>query len=80
MQINNYSKLDVESQIWTEHMATMGDRAARYRYRAGELRALAEDWDDIRAQAMILELAHDYERMAETVGKLRVISSDPARP
>ncbi len=56
----------------------MGDRAARYRYRAEELRALAEDWDDSRAQAMILELAQDYERRAETVGKLRLISSDAA--
>src|ERR1700733_2725772 len=59
-----------------EYMATMKERAARYRFRAEELRSLAEDWADSRAQAVILEMAMDYERMAETVGKLRVISSD----
>ncbi|HEX4159074.1 MAG TPA: hypothetical protein VHY79_11405 [Rhizomicrobium sp.] len=57
-------------------METMKDRAARYRDRAEELRSLAEDWADSPAQAMILELAEDFDRMAETVAKLRVISSD----
>ena len=57
-------------------MSTLKDRAARYRFRAEGLRALAQDWDDRRAQAMILEMAREYERMAETVGNLRVISSD----
>jgi len=57
-------------------MATMNDRAARYRFRAEELRILAKDWTDSRAQAVILEMALDYERKAETIGKLRVISSD----
>ncbi|HEX3663812.1 MAG TPA: hypothetical protein VHU23_01065 [Rhizomicrobium sp.] len=54
----------------------MSERAARYRGRAEELRMLAEDWADSRAQAMILEMAQDYERMADTVGKLRLIVSD----
>jgi hypothetical protein len=57
-------------------MATVKDRATRYRSRAEELRVLAEDWTDSRAQAVILEMAEDYERRAETLGKLRVICSD----
>ncbi|HTT82418.1 MAG TPA: hypothetical protein VMF67_02960 [Rhizomicrobium sp.] len=57
-------------------MPMLKDRAVRYRFRAEELRALAEDWADSRAQSMILEMAKDYERMADTVAKLRVISSD----
>jgi hypothetical protein len=57
-------------------MATVEDRAARYRCRAEELRTMAEDWADTRAQAVIREMAQDYERMADTLGKLRVISSD----
>ena len=61
-------------------MATMKNRAAWYRGRAEDLRALAEGWDDSCAQAMILEMAQDYERMAETIGNLRVISSEPPGP
>lgn len=61
---------------WGRGMSTLKDRAARYRYRAAELRTLAKDWDGMRAQAMILEMAQEYERMAETVGNLRLISSD----
>ncbi len=57
-------------------MSIMQNRAAKYRCRAEELRSLAEDWDDMRAQAMILDMAREYERMAETLGKLRLISSD----
>ena len=57
-------------------MTIIEEKAARYRFRAEELRVLAEDWSDHRAQAMILEIAADYERMARTVGSLRVISSD----
>ncbi|HEY3637666.1 MAG TPA: hypothetical protein VGK90_05905 [Rhizomicrobium sp.] len=55
---------------------TMQDRVARYRYRAEELRVLAQDWTDSRAQAMILEIANDYEHMADTASKLRLIVSD----
>ena len=58
----------------------MKDKAARYRCRAEELRVLAEDWTDSRAQAVILEMAEEYERRAETLGKLRVISSDRTSP
>ena len=57
-------------------MSTIQERAARYRFRAEELRTIAEDWPDSRAQAMILEIAQDYDRMADTVGKLRLITSD----
>ena len=57
-------------------MTIIEEKAARYRCRAKELRVLAEDWSDHRAQAMILEIAADYERMARTVGSLRVISSN----
>jgi hypothetical protein len=65
-----------EVPFGAENMTMMKDRAARYRFRAEELRTLAEDWSDRRAQAMILEMALDYERRAEIVGKLRLISSD----
>jgi uncharacterized protein with PhoU and TrkA domain len=61
-------------------MVSMNDRVARYRYRAEGLRLLAQDWADSRAQAMILEIASDYERMADTAAKLRLVVPDQPRP
>lgn len=53
------------------------DRAAKYRYRAEELRTMAEDWVDSRSRRILLDLADDYERMAETVSKIRLVSGSP---
>ena len=42
------------------------DSASRYRQRAEELRAIAEDTKDGRAKKALLEVAEEYDRMAET--------------
>jgi hypothetical protein len=54
----------------------MEGKAERYRRRADELRAIAEQLADQEARATLLEAAQDYERMAaaaddvkSTVGK-----------
>jgi hypothetical protein len=49
------------------------DRAARYQNRAEELRCLAQEWMDNRAKNIILQLAEDYDRMAETVSNIRLV-------
>ena len=59
-------------------MSAIESKVAKYRWRAAELRNLAEDWADMRAQEIILEMAREYEKMADTVGSLRIISSDRA--
>jgi hypothetical protein len=61
-------------------MATMKDRAVRYRCRAEELRTLAEDLVGSRTLVTILEMAEDYVRMVESLVKQRVISSDRTEP
>jgi hypothetical protein len=43
------------------------ERAAQYRHRAEELRAIAHDWIDRDAQQALVRIANDYERMAEVV-------------
>ncbi len=42
-----------------------GDRAARYRERADHLKALASAERKPRERARVLELAHEYERLAD---------------
>lgn len=59
------------------------EKAIRYRKRAEELRAIAEDWIDGGAQDALFKIARDYERMANTLE--RVDSSfcgdaNPAEP
>jgi hypothetical protein len=49
------------------------DRAAKYQNRAEELRCIAQEWMDHRAKSIILQLADDYERMAETVSNIRLV-------
>jgi hypothetical protein len=41
------------------------ERARKYRQRAEELRAIAQDWVDHQAHQMMLKIASDYERMAD---------------
>jgi hypothetical protein len=41
------------------------EKAKQYRDRAEELRTIAQDWIDDRAQKRLLDLAHEYEQMAE---------------
>jgi hypothetical protein len=42
-----------------------GDRAARYRERAEHLKAIASAERKPKERARVLELAHEYERLAE---------------
>jgi hypothetical protein len=49
------------------------DKAAKYQHRAEELRCLAQEWLDSRAKSIILQLADDYDRMAETVSNIRLV-------
>jgi hypothetical protein len=42
------------------------DSATRYRQRADELRALAEETKDAKARQALLDVADDYERMAQS--------------
>lgn len=42
-------------------------KARRYRDRAEELRAIAADWISDDAQAALLKVARDYERMASSL-------------
>lgn len=44
----------------------METKAERYRQRALELRAIAEQMMDLNARTTLLEVAEDYERMAQT--------------
>ena len=46
------------------------ERAKRYRHRAEELRAMAEDWRDPETLHQVTELALDYERMAAELERL----------
>lgn len=41
------------------------ERAKDYRRRAEQLRAIAEGSKDVEAQETLLEMAREYERMAE---------------
>ena len=43
----------------------METKAARYRKRAEELRAIANQIMDLKARGTLLEVADDYERMAQ---------------
>jgi hypothetical protein len=43
----------------------METKADRYRQRAEELRAIAEQVMDLKARGTLLEVAEDYERMAQ---------------
>jgi hypothetical protein len=42
------------------------DSAARYRQRAEDLRALAAETRDTKARNALLDVADDYERMAQS--------------
>jgi hypothetical protein len=42
-----------------------GDRAARYRERADHLKVIASAERKPRERARVLELAHEYERLAD---------------
>jgi hypothetical protein len=42
-----------------------GDRAARYRERADHLKAIASTKQKPKERARVLELAHEYERLAD---------------
>jgi hypothetical protein len=44
----------------------MDKRVETLRYRAEELRTIAQDWMDKGAQESLLRIAQDYEQMAET--------------
>jgi hypothetical protein len=49
-----------------ERMALIrGDRAARYRERADHLKAIASAEQKPRERARVLELAHEYDRLAD---------------
>ena len=50
-----------------EHKGVGEARAARYRARSVELRAVAESLKDPDAITMILATAKDYERMADAL-------------
>jgi hypothetical protein len=47
-------------------MGLMETKAERYRQRADELRAIAAQIIDIKARETLMEVAEDYERMAQT--------------
>jgi len=44
-----------------------GDRAARYRERAEEVRTIANECKEPRTAAQLMQVAKDYERMARTL-------------
>ena len=44
----------------------METKAERYRQRAVELRAIADQVMDLKARSTLLDVAEDYERMAQT--------------
>ena len=46
------------------------DTAARYRLHAEELRTIAADREALQNRKILLNLADDYERMAETMLKI----------
>jgi len=43
------------------------DSAARYRKRAGELRAIAKTMDDVPSKRALLDIAEDYEWLARVL-------------
>jgi hypothetical protein len=47
-------------------MGLMETKAERYRQRADELRAIAAQIMDLKARVTLIEVAEDYERMAQT--------------
>ena len=51
---------DTQRAAWLK-----GDRAARYRERADHLKAIASAERKPRERARVLELAHEYERLAD---------------
>jgi hypothetical protein len=46
------------------------EKVRRYRWRAEELRAIAQDWIDGEAQSALFKIARDYERMANTLEQM----------
>ena len=49
-------------------VTAMETKAERYRQRAEDLRAIAAQVMDLKARGTLLEVAEDYERMAQAAG------------
>ena len=45
------------------------ERAKHYRFRAEELRTIADEWMDSGAREVLTRIAKDYEHMAEQLEK-----------
>jgi hypothetical protein len=58
----------------------MQTKAERYRQRAVDLRAIAEQMMDLKARATLLEVADDYERMAQSAENTVRFDGDGASP
>ena len=59
----------------------METKSERYRQRAVELRAIAAQMLDLKARETLLEVAEDYERMAQTAeNTARPDGADGASP
>ncbi len=56
------------------------EAAARYRTHAEELRVIAESDGHFQTQRMLLSIARDYDRMAETFEQLELTNQSLSRP
>lgn len=68
--VSDMSSNGIEARGELPARRTLFDTAAkvrRYRDRAEELRTIAADWINDEAQASLLKVARDYERMANSL-------------
>ncbi len=65
---------------WGLGMSLEMETAVRYRTHAEELRVIAESDGHFQTQRMLLSIAQDYDRMAETFEQIDRTNESLARP